>query len=79
MRVHKRAPRGHPRSGRGWPSGSGGGGEREPRACFGEAKGEVEKGRVDDRIERLRTLDGSGRGRLLTYRARRDLNPRPPG
>ena len=55
-RERKRRP-GLPRGGKGWLNGSGGGGEREPRA-FGEPKGEVEKGWVDDRIERLRTDSG---------------------
>jgi hypothetical protein len=45
---------GLPRGRRGWLNGSGGGGEREPLA-FGESKGEVEKGWVDDKVERLRT------------------------
>ena len=52
-----------PRGGRGWFSGSGGGGEREPRA-FGEPKGEVEKGWVNgrDRMapDPLRASEGPG-------------------
>jgi hypothetical protein len=33
---------------------------------FGEPKGEVEEGRVDDRIERLRAHNRVWKGRLLT-------------
>ncbi len=62
--LERRGPR-LPGDRRGWLSFAVGGGERGPLG-FGEPEGEVEKGWVDDRVERLPADPGRRRGRRLT-------------